>query len=145
MTSGWQGAPYLRRYGRGLLSKPAILLKKSRGGCRSKTQMGLLTWIKYAEALRAGSCRGPTYHIIPVCSGYAAQALRPNHVHLLKYVIISIRLIQGFFFFHTFTFLLLDKPWSQVSSLLLPGSCLQFLSRIGFSNPTDRRLFIECC
>ena len=27
---------------------------------------------------------------------------------------------------HTFTFQLLDKPWSQVSSLLLPGSCLQF-------------------
>ena len=28
---------------------------------------------------------------------------------------------------------LLDKPWSQVSSLLPPGSCLQFLSRIGYS------------
>ena len=26
-----------------------------------------------------------------------------------------------------------------------PGSCLQLLSRIGFSNPTTRRLFIECC
>ena len=50
-----------------------------------------------------------------------------------------------FFFSQTFTFQLLDKPWSQVSSLLLPGSCLQFLSRIGFSNPTARRLFIECC
>ena len=46
---------------------------------------------------------------------------------------------------HTSTFQLLDKPWSQVSSLLPPGSCLQFLSRIGFSNPTARRLFIECC
>ena len=31
-----------------------------------------------------------------------------------------------FFFVHTFTFQLLDKPWSQVSTLLLPGSCLQF-------------------
>ena len=40
--------------------------------------------------------------------------------------------------------LLLDKPWSQVSSLLPAGSCLQFLSRIGFSNPTARRIFIEC-
>ena len=29
-------------------------------------------------------------------------------------------------FFHTFTFQLLDKPWSQVSSLLPPGFCLQF-------------------
>ena len=28
---------------------------------------------------------------------------------------------------------------------LLPGSCLQFLSRIGSSNPTVRRFFIECC
>ena len=34
---------------------------------------------------------------------------------------------------------LLDKPWSQVSSLLPPGTCLQFLSRIGFSIPTALR------
>ena len=34
----------------------------------------------------------------------------------------------------------MDKPWSQVSSLLPPGMCLQFLSRIGFSIPTSRRL-----
>ena len=46
-----------------------------------------------------------------------------------------------FSFSHTFTFQLLDKPWSQVSSLLPPGSCLRFLSRIGFSNPTARRFF----
>ena len=32
-----------------------------------------------------------------------------------------------------------DKPWSQVSSLLPPGTCLQFLSRIGFSISTSRR------
>ena len=50
-----------------------------------------------------------------------------------------------FFSSHTFTSQLLDKPWSQVSSLLPPGSCLQFLSRIGFSNPTVRQFFIECC
>ena len=50
-----------------------------------------------------------------------------------------------FFFLHTFTFQLLDKPWLQVSSLFAPGSCLQFLSRIGFSNPTARRFFIERC
>ena len=30
---------------------------------------------------------------------------------------------------------LLDKPWSQVSSLLPPGARLQFLSRVGFSIP----------
>ena len=43
------------------------------------------------------------------------------------------------FFPHISTFHLLDKPWSQVSSLLHPGSCLQFLSRREFSNPTARR------
>ena len=35
---------------------------------------------------------------------------------------------------------LLDKPWSQVSSLLPPGTYLQFLSHIGFTTPTARRL-----
>ena len=33
----------------------------------------------------------------------------------------------------------LDKLWSQVSSLLPPGTCLQFLSRIGLGFPTARR------
>ena len=49
------------------------------------------------------------------------------------------------FLFHTSTFQLLNKPWSQVSSLLSPGSCLQFLSRVGFSNHTARRFLIEWC
>ena len=31
-----------------------------------------------------------------------------------------------FFLAHTCIFQLLDKPWSQVSSLLPPGSCLHF-------------------
>ena len=39
----------------------------------------------------------------------------------------------------TDTFQLLDKWWSQVSSLLPPCTCLQLLSRIGFSIPTARR------
>ena len=41
------------------------------------------------------------------------------------------QLVGGFTLSH-----LLDKPWSQVSSLLPPGTCLQFLSRIAFSIPT---------
>ena len=52
------------------------------------------------------------------------------------------------YIYFSFTLLLSNfwtKPWSQVSSLLHPGSCLQFSSRIGFSNPTARRFFIECC
>ena len=43
----------------------------------------------------------------------------------------------------TLTFQLLDKLWSQVSSLLPNGTCLQFLSRIGFSIPTARRLSLS--
>ena len=34
---------------------------------------------------------------------------------------------------------LLDKPWSQVSSLLPSGTYLHVLSRRGFSIPTARR------
>ena len=49
-------------------------------------------------------------------------------------------LLSSFFFGLTFNFQLLDKLWSQVSSLLPPGTCLQLLSRIGFSIPTARRL-----
>ena len=33
------------------------------------------------------------------------------------------------------------KAWGQPAL----GSCLHFLSRIGFINPTARRFFIECC
>ena len=32
ITSGWQRAPYFRRYGREVVSKPAISLKKRWGG-----------------------------------------------------------------------------------------------------------------
>ena len=40
---------------------------------------------------------------------------------------------------YTFTCKLLDKLWSEVSSPP-PGTCLQLLSRMGFSIPTARRL-----
>ena len=62
-----------------------------------------------------------------------------------RYVCIYTWYIYVFFFSHTCTFQLLDKPWAQVSSLLPPGSCLHFSSRIGFSNPTACLFFIECC
>ena len=55
------------------------------------------------------------------------------------------KLLYYFSFSHTSTSQLRDKPCSQVSSLIPPGSCLQFLTRIGFSNPTARRFFIEFC
>ena len=37
MTSGWQRAPHFRRYGRGLVSKPAISFKRGWGGYRRMT------------------------------------------------------------------------------------------------------------
>ena len=37
-TSGWHGPPCFRRYGRELVSKPAISLKKSWGGYRKTTR-----------------------------------------------------------------------------------------------------------
>ena len=40
MTSGWQGAPYFKRYGWELVSKPAISLQKSWGGYRRTTPVG---------------------------------------------------------------------------------------------------------
>ena len=53
-----------------------------------------------------------------------------NHFHFPAQLV----LIRGFTLSD-----LLDKPWSQVSYLLPPATCLQFLSRIGFSIPTARR------
>ena len=41
-TSGWQGALHFRRYGRELVSKPAISKTKRRGGYRSK----IIPWPK---------------------------------------------------------------------------------------------------
>ena len=50
-----------------------------------------------------------------------------------------------FFFFCT---LLLSSLWTgrghKCRPFPPPGSCLHFISRIGFSNPTARRFFIEC-
>ena len=56
-------------------------------------------------------------------------------------LLVVLVLVFAFFFFFclTFTFQLLDKLLSQVSSVLPPGTCFQFLSRIGFSIPTARR------
>ena len=56
--------------------------------------------------------------------------------------IVALRIAHVFLFFVfrlTFSFQLLDKLRSQVSSLLPPGTCLQFLSCAGFSIPTARR------
>ena len=76
----------------------------------------------------------------------SSRCARVSHILLLHFERTPYPLFFFFFFSSShFYFQLLDKPWSQVLSLLPPGSCLQFLSRIGFSNPTARRFFMECC
>ena len=54
MTSAWQGAPYFRRYGRGLVSKPTVLLKKSWAGYRRTTLH--YTLISYADRTTSRGC-----------------------------------------------------------------------------------------
>ena len=77
------------------------------------------------------------YRQCPSCS---SSEIRTSKYKLCRHLFFL------FFFCLTFTFQLLDKLWSQVSSLLPPGTCLQFLSRIGFGIPTARRLSSnECC
>ena len=97
-------------------------------------------------AQRSAPCRGSTLH-----TPYSRVSITSS----FSMHIIGLKCHEFFFFFfwgggHHFYFPaqlvgdftlsdLRDKPWSQVSSLLPPDTCLQFLSRIGFSIPTARR------
>ena len=70
--------------------------------------------------------------IVAVVRGFEAVVLTANAIMFFLFL----------FFLRTFTFQLLATPWSQVPSLLPPGSRLHFLSRIGISNC---RFFVERC
>ena len=55
---------------------------------------------------------------------------------------------QPFFFFFFSAHFYFPASGQAVVTGVIPSPprfCLQLLSRIGFSNPTARRLFIECC
>ena len=52
MTSGWQGKPHFRRYSRELVSKPAVSLSKSRGGCSRTT----LWWYFFFKNIHDDMC-----------------------------------------------------------------------------------------
>ena len=72
---------------------------------------------------------------IPLLVSCFAPSLSYLQLHVRQVVCSTV------FFFFPCT-LLLSSFWTSRghrSSLLPPGSCLQFLSRIGFSNPTARR------
>ena len=65
-------------------------------------------------------------------------------VYKLAPLINVLLLVYRYIYIYLYIFftLLLSSFWtrrgSQVSPLLPPGSCLQFLSRLGFSNPSAR-------
>ena len=52
-ASGWQGALYFRRYGRELVSKPAILLQKRWRGYRRTTRGPLSSCLKRTPTTKA--------------------------------------------------------------------------------------------
>ena len=62
------------------------------------------------------------------------------HLFLCPFRFSLCQCIFFFFFGLTVPFQLLNKLWTQVSSLLPPGTFLQLLSRIGLSISTARRL-----
>ena len=60
----------------------------------------------------------------------------------------ALSLNTGLFFFPFFTHIYFPASGQAVVTGVVPsppGFCLQFLTRIGFSNLTVRRFFIECC
>ena len=92
--------------------------------------------------------RQPQQHSVCTGTSYSAAAPRfPAMGARCRYGRVSRgRKSDSTFFFLfglTFTSQILDKLLSRVSSLLPPGTCLQFFSRIGFSIPTARR-FSSC-
>ena len=94
----------------------------------------------------------PLHNVAYTCPcGYTEQCSKLSIRHIMGYApSFNVSTTTVVFFNHHFYFpallvggfalgSLLGKPWSQVSSLLPPGTFLYFLSRIGLSIPTARR------
>lgn len=93
-------------------------------------------WHNYSWQRRGGAIGGAV--AIPLaCTTYVPEV----------YIILSSLLLSSLYFVEGFALsVLLDKKRSQVSSLLLPGTCLNFIThRVQFSIRTARRFFIEYC
>ena len=89
----------------------------------------LAVWLRRGEACVFLSGRART-----TAPGTVKLVARPPVFFSCNHFYFPTQLVGGFTLSN-----FLDKPWSQVSSLLPPGTCLQFLWRIGFSIPTARR------
>ena len=98
------------------------------------TNQVMYTWYVYGYPLSQCTPQlgrvSLTLHRVPVFEKVAQSIL----TYVLFVCVVSFknllctkkRLDMTFFLSQTSTFQLLDKPWSQVSSLLPPGSCLQY-------------------
>ena len=86
---------------------------------------------------------------VPCCSAAATHKVPLIDGVRLRYVFVAeprgcdIFFIQVFFNL-TSTLQLLDKPWSQVSSLPPPCKCIHFY-HTEFNIPIERRTFIDLC
>ena len=84
MTSGWQGAPYFRRHGRELVSKPASSLKKRCGSYRRTTPLrfpgGICTFtgLSCGAPLRLSWCCHSALMLLIV---YISVVLLPWGIH----------------------------------------------------------------
>ena len=92
MASGWQGATHLRIYGRGLVSKQAFSLKKSRrggGGYRRRLHCGMLCRIHGVQIQPAKHNMLPRYivQIVRLAHG--------NKIYILQAMQIIIYVSEG--------------------------------------------------
>ena len=117
--------------------------------CRTAA-VGYITSVRVASPRNAAAscfCRSlssvtPPYRIFLLCCRCVGvlRSCRPAAVRPP-----SSSSLQLFFFFLHFYFPASGQAVVTGVVPFSPGSCHQFLSRIGFSNPTARRFFIECC
>ena len=86
-----------------------------------------------------------TYHPFPMFTCIVYDTLMVSLFICDQSVVFSSLTIYSFIYFSRFYFP--DSGQAVVTGVVPsppPGSCLRFLSRIGFSDPTGRRFFIEC-
>ena len=107
------------------------------------------SWIDFIHEGQVGSGGVGAWCGGAGCGGQEWGAVtRPRNEHTMEvHPTVSMTSRMTIYFF-SFIFSL-SSFWTSRSHRCRPssppGSCLQILSRIGFSNPTPGRFFIECC
>ena len=101
--------------------------------------------VKQTKFIRRSCCEPGLVGCAPRVSSTFSPCLHAVREHFFRFLFFVVAFFHYFYpsaqLFVGFTLTdLLDKPWSQVSSLPLPLYLPSPLSRIGFSIPTARRL-----